>query len=229
MNNDNPLGVNNQVGEEEIPFLYKIMKKEYYEKALKDGILLFQDPRYAHLGNDKYERSNRVIYNAITSSGGDATIGYEVPSFSYCFSTKERFREVAQDEVLLKFNLQDLVHNFMDLGFYFMYGNVFYFLGKGKNESIEIDSLYTRCGIKEENKKYSALKKPQPEFKYCLLRQFFKGESVSNEAEYRFVFEVKEHENCSIAQNVDGVYIELVGDRYSKVIKNLFSTAEILN
>lgn len=158
--------------------LYKIMKDEYYLKALKFGDLCFASPHYAS-SNDSYNADrNEKDTSIILCEGIDGKTRYKEsisrPSFSYCFTmNKDMYLgkyDLRNDEVVLGFELDDILDFFESLAIYIVaYGKVAY----GSDEP--------DITIKE------VLKGKRDDDEQFCKQAFIKDKDFELECEYRFV------------------------------------------
>lgn len=163
--------------------LYKIIKKEYYDRALSYGDLCFQSPEYAsncsNINKDEDEKNSSVIvYN---EQFEDTKISYSKLKvcFSYCFTTDyDKYITkygLKPDEVVLEFDFYDILDFFRSLDLAcVVFGDIIY----SEDFSFDDNGL---CNLSILSNRFM--------HKYeidCLLRTFIKNQSFKEECEFRF-------------------------------------------
>ena len=163
--------------------LYKIIKKEYYDRALNYGDLCFQSPEYAsncnNINKDENEKdSSVVVYNEQLEDTKIICSKSKV-CFSYCFTTDyDKYLtkyELKFDEVILEFDFYDILDFFRSLDLAcVVFGDIIH----SEDFSFDDNGL---CNLSILSNRFMD--------KYeidCLLRTFIKRQSFKEECEFRF-------------------------------------------
>ena len=163
--------------------LYKIIKREYYDRALKYGDLCFQSPEYAsncsNINKDENEKdSSVVVYNGQLEDTKISCSKSKV-CFSYCFTTDyDKYITkygLKPDEVVLEFDFYDILDFFRSLDLScVVFGDIIYSedFSFDKHGLVNLSILSNRFMNKYEID--------------CLLSTFIKDSVFKDEYEFRF-------------------------------------------
>lgn len=175
-------------------FLYKVMPRVYYERAIKFGDICFQATEYANtctsVNKDENENKAKVEVHIKEEILKNLSVCYPETefhcfkgkiAFSYCFTTDiksyiEKNNLDLNNEVVLRFDLKDVVDFFRSLDLLcFIHGNIVY----DKNYEFTTSRILNDLEVIS----YSFLE--DYEYLSC-LKTFIKSKEYKDECEYRF-------------------------------------------